>query len=239
MWVYSLHTQVDDMSHVRFALTALVVALLSGCASETLFQSNFDATPVGQPPATAQQVGTGAIGGPSGTVVVVAPPVQPSGHWLQISRPEGNDVSSFQGKLIGRPAQGTYTFTATMFMPSKAQTATVQFEPASNSVSDLNGFLHLDFTPDNSVRIDDIDGTAFGQFPRDQPFIVQVTLTIGVPSTAHIILSGAGASGDKTYQVLTPFNGPAQQFGAIRVWQGIPHTGAVDVTNIVVSKKKS
>ena len=227
------------MSHTRAVVMVMALAALSGCASETLFQSNFDATAVGQPPATAQQVGTATISGPANSVIVVAPPVQPSGRWLQISRPTGPDVSSFQGKLIRMPGQGTYTFTATMFMPQNSQTATVQFEPFSNSPSDLSGFLHLDFTPENNVRIDDIDSTRFGEFPRDQPFIVQVTLTIGLPSTAHIVLSGAGASGDKTYQVLTPFNGSAQQFGALRVWQGFPHTGAFDVTNIVVSKKKS
>lgn len=227
------------MSHVRAVVMVMALAVLSGCTSETLFQSNFDATSVGQPPATAQQVGTAAISGPANSVVVVAPPVQPSGRWLQISRPTGPDVSSFQGKLIRMPGQGTYTFTATMFMPQNSQTATVQFEPFGNSPSDLSGFLHLDFTPENNVRIDDIESSRFGEFPRDQPFIVQVTLTIGAPSTAHIVLSGTGASGDSTYQVLAPFNGRAQQFGAVRVWQGFPHTGAFDVTNIVVSKKKS
>jgi hypothetical protein len=227
------------MSHVRSVVIALALATLSGCASETLFQSNFDATSVGQPPASAQQVGTAAIDAPAESVIVVAPPVQPSGHWLQVSRPSGPAVSSFQGKLIRMPGQGTYTFSATMFMPTNSQTATVQFEPFINSPSDLSGFLHLDFTPQNNVRIDDIESTRFGQFPRDQPFIVQVTLTIGTTSTARIILSGADASGDTTYTLPAFFNNRAQQFGAVRVWQGIPHTGAFDVTNIVVSKKKS
>lgn len=227
------------MLHVRSMVMFLGLAMLSGCASETLFRSNFDTTPVGQPPAAAQAVGTAAISGPANSVVVVAPPVQPSGRWLQISRPTGPDVSSFQGKLIRQPGQGTYTFSATMFMPQNSQTATVQFEPFINSPSDLSGFLHLDFTPENNVRLDDNESTRFGEFPRDQPFIVQVTLTIGTSSTAHIILSGAGASGDKTYTLPGPFNNRAQQFGAIRVWQGFPHTGAFDVTNIVVSKKKS
>jgi len=228
------------MSHVRFVAIALVVAALSGCASETLFQSNFDATPVGQPPATAQKVGTGAVAAPTGSVIVVAPPVQPSGHWLQISRPSGPDVSSFQGKLIRMPGQGTYTFTATMFMPKNAQTATVQLESFGNSASDLSGFLHLDFTPENNVRINDNDSTRFGQFPRDQAFVVQITLTIAATTaTAHIILSGADASGDSNYAVPVPFINQAQQFGAIRVWQGFPHIGAFDVTNIVVTKKKT
>jgi hypothetical protein len=228
------------MPHVRSVAVFFAFAMLGGCTSETLFQSNFDATSVGQPPAAAQQVGTAAIDAPTGSVIVVAPPVQPSGHWLQISRPSGPAVSSFQGKLIRMPGQGTYTFTATLFMPKNAQTATVQLERFGNSVSDLSGFLHLDFTPENNVRINDDDGTRFGQFPRDQAFIVQITLTIApTTATAHIILSGADASGDSNYTVPIPFINQAQQFGAIRVWQGFPHIGGFDVTNIVVSKKKS
>jgi hypothetical protein len=223
----------------HFVVIAAFSSLLSGCAGETLFRSNFDATTVGQPPATAQTTGTGAVDGPSGSVTVVAPPVQPSGHWLRISRPNGPDVAGFQGKLVEMPGPGTYTFSATMFMPSDAQTATVQLEPFGNASYNLAGFLHLDFTPENNVRIDDNESTRFGHFPRDQPFIVQVTLTIGTTSSARIILSGADASGDTTYTVLGPFNNQAQLFGAIRVWQGFPHVGAFDVTNIVVTKKKT
>lgn len=73
--------------------------MLTGCATETLFRSNFDPTPVGQPPATVQDVGTAHIDGPPGSVIVIAPPVSPSGKWVQISRPNGPDVAGFQGKL--------------------------------------------------------------------------------------------------------------------------------------------
>ena len=58
---------------VRCGVLAAFLAL-GGCAPrETLFQSNFDATPVGQAPSSAQQVGTASIHGPGGSVVVVAP----------------------------------------------------------------------------------------------------------------------------------------------------------------------
>jgi hypothetical protein len=50
-------------------------------------------------------------------------------------------------------------------------------------------------------------------------------------------LSGTTASGDKDYTVLTPFQGMSHQFGAIRVWQGIPHTGAFQATNISVKRR--
>ena len=54
-----------------FCCLPLAVALtaLSGC--EALFQSNFDATPAGEPPAQIQATGTASVFGPPGSVVVV------------------------------------------------------------------------------------------------------------------------------------------------------------------------
>lgn len=212
--------------------------LLTSCATETLFRSNFDPTPIGQPPATVQDVGTANIHGPPGSVIVIAPPVLPSGKWVQISRPNGPDVVGFQGKLSQFRGDSVYTFSSTMFMASDSGVATIQFETFTNPVSSLQAFLHLDFTQDNQVRIDDNEGTKFGSFPRDQPFIVQVTLNINASaSTAHIVLSGANASGELDYTVLAPFQNLSRQFGAVRVWQGFPHTGAFDATNIAVTRR--
>lgn len=224
-------------SWVRAAPLAALL-LLTGCATETLFRSNFDPTPVGQPPATVQDVGTANIDGPPGSVIVIAPPVSPSGKWVQISRPNGPAVAGFQGKFSQFRGESVYTFSATMFMASGSGVATIQFEAFTNPVSSLQAFLHLDFTQDNRVRIDDDEGTKFGSFPRDQPFIVQVTLNINASaSTAHIVLSGAGASGDRNYTVIPPLQNLSRQFGAIRVWQGFPHTGAFDATNIAVTRR--
>jgi hypothetical protein len=206
--------------------------------TQTLFRSNFDPTSVGQPPAVGQDIGTAHVDGPAGSVIVVDPPVQPSGKWLQISRPNGPAVAGMQGKFSQFRGDGRYTFSATLFMPSGSQTATIQFESFTNAPSSLQAFLHLDFTPDNRVRIDDDDGTAFGIFPRNQPFIVQVTLNINATaSTAHIVLSGAGASGVRDHTVLAPLQGLSRQFGAIRVWQGFPHVGAFQATNIAVTRR--
>jgi hypothetical protein len=138
---------------VRIVLLA-ALCLLTGCARETLFRSNFDPTPVGQPPATVQDVGTVSIDGPPGSVVVIAPPVSPSGKWVQISRPIGPAVAALQGKFSQFRGDGVYTFSATMFMTSGSGVATIQFETFTNPVS----FLHLDFREDNKVRIDDNAG---------------------------------------------------------------------------------
>src|SRR5258706_14277422 len=53
-------------------LLCFLVALTTAgsCNSPTLFQSNFDATAVGQPPSAAQAVGTASVDGPEGSVLV-------------------------------------------------------------------------------------------------------------------------------------------------------------------------
>jgi hypothetical protein len=226
-------------TNINAALLAVCATalMLPGCG-ETLFRSNFDSTPVGQPPATTQSIGTAHVFGGPGGVIVIAPPVTPSGKWIQISRPTNPaDVVGMQGRMT-KSGEGEYTFSATMFMPTGAGVGTVQFEQSSNGPSDLGAFLHLDFMPDNTVRIDDDDATKFGSFQRNQPFIVQVTLRIGATaSTAHIALGGAFGSGEKDTTIQGPLQFQSRQFGAIRIWQGFPHTGAFDATNIAVTRR--
>ena len=159
---------------------------------------------------------------------------------MQITRPDGQPpapIAGLQGNFSQFRDDGVYTFTATLFMPSGSGLATIQFEPFNQPVSNLTNFLHIDFTQDNHVRIDDNDGTKFGSFPRDQPFIVQVTLNINASPTAHIVLSGAGASGQADYSILSALRPLARQFGAIRIWMGFPWTGRFQATNIVVKRQ--
>jgi hypothetical protein len=54
---------------------------------------------------------------------------------------------------------------------------------------------------------------------------VQVTLTINATPTAHILLSGAGAAGERDYTILPPYVPLARQYGAVRLWMGYPWTG--------------
>jgi hypothetical protein len=224
----------------RFGLGALPLMLLSGCGQQTLFQSNFGLTAVGQPPASSQTVGTAAVAGPPGSVVAVASPVQSGGRWLQIARPaDPSSIVAFQGTLSQFAGDGSYTTTATLFIPSGQAVASLQFEqfgqPVGNS---FNGFMHLDFLRDGTVRIDDRAETVFGTFPHDQPFIVQVTLAINATPTAHIVLAGAGANGQADYKILPPYVPMARQFGAVRLWMGTPWAGPYDTTNIVVTKAR-
>ena len=219
-------------AYARVASIGALV-LITGCTKETLFQSNFDPTPVGQPPSTMQAVGTATIDGPPGSVIVVAPPVTPSGKWVQINRPNGPNVAGFQGKFSQFRGDSVYTVSTIMFLTPTSGVATIQFETFTNP----QAFLHLDLMPDNQVRIDDDESTKFGSFPRNQPFIVQATLNINPSaSTVNIVLSGAGASGQRNYTVLSPLQMLSRQFGAVRIWQGFPNTGAFDATTIVVTR---
>lgn len=213
----------------------LTVLLSAGCSSETLFRSNFDSTPNEQPPTTAE-IGTVKT---AGAVTVVAPPVLPSGKWVQMTRPAADTApASFQGNLKEVRGEGRYTFSAAVFMPSSSTgVATIQFERQNQPLSSITNFLHLDLMPNNTVRIDDFSGTEFGTFPRDKPFIVQVTLDIDTTPTAHIVLSGDGASGTADHTILPPNVPMARQFGAVRLAMAFPHLGTLQATNIAVTRR--
>ena len=211
--------------------------LFTSCSNETLFQSNFDSTPVNDPPAHNQQVGTINIDGPSGAAKIIASPIDASGRWVQVTRANGQQsVSGIQcnfSKFIG---DGKYTFSSLLFIPSGSGLVTIQFEPFGQPVGTYLNFLHIDFTQDNKVRIDDNDDTKFGSFPHNQSFIVQVTLDINATEPkVNIVLSGAGASGEKDYTIAAPFRTLAHQFGAVRLWMGFPWTGNFAANTIVVT----
>jgi hypothetical protein len=147
---------------------------------KTLFSSNFDPTPDGDPPSTVQAVGTARVEGRPRSVIVIDPPFVHTNKWVRISRPTGPEAASVVGVLTEVHGDGVYSFSAAMFMPAGSGVASISFETT------VQEFLHLDFMPDNKVRIDDIDTTEFGSFPRDQVFLVQVTLNISAAqSTAH------------------------------------------------------
>jgi hypothetical protein len=221
----------------------VVLMLLTGCATKTLFESSFDPNVVGQPPSQAQAVGTANV---SGSVVVVGPPVVPSGKWVEMSRPitqpdqPPSPLAIFQGNFIQSQGAGTYYFSAFLYIPSgSSNIATIQFDQFGWQVSDVTGgFLHLDLLQDGTARIDDNSNTIFGVFPHNQVFIVQVTLNINSTApTAHIVLSGAGASGETDYAIIPAFRQRAQNFGAVKLWMGFPWTGKFDATQIVVTYK--
>ena len=169
-----------------------------------------------------------------------------SARWVQVSRPNDPvNIVVFQGNFSQVGGDGSYTFDATLFIPTGQQVASVQFEQFNQPVANsFNGFLHLDFLQNGTIRIDDRADKVFGTFPHNQPFIVQVTLNINAAPTAHIVLAGAGTSGQTDYTILQgpPFP-DARQFGAVRLWMGCRigsvrcyqyrcHKGAINAPNL-------
>jgi len=234
--------RISGMKRVLLLCFLMALTTAGNCNTTTLFKSNFDATALNQPPSATQEVGTASFSGPPGGILVAAAPpnAAPPAKWLQIIRPNNQaQVSSFQGKLAKPPGNGSYVFSSALFVPNgNVGPVTIQFEQFTQTVDNPVGFLHFDFLPDGHVRIDDDANTTFGTFPLNQVFLVQVTLNLNAPSaTAHIILSGAGASGEADRNIPPPFSQQAQQFGAVRLWIGFPNTGRFHAQNVVVSRK--
>ena len=214
--------------------------LLAACSGETLFQSGFASYETHTPPIGPEKVGTTAVDPVSDQYVWVA---NSTDNTVLITR-EFGAMPVPRAALLCNFAQfrgdGTYLFSTILYMRTGTGAATIQFEPFNQQVGSYeNGFLHLDLMPDNTVRIDDDDATKFGTFPRDQSFVVQVTLKINPTPTAHIVLSGAGASGEKDYTILPPYVPLARQYGAVRLWMGEPWTGFFTATDIVVTFNRS
>ena len=220
-------------------ITLSACSLLAGCSHETLFQSDFGKHATHSPPIGAQKVGATEVD-----------PVSDQYVWatgangaVWITRADHVDPvprAALLCKFAQFKGDGTYVFSTVLYMRNGTGAATIQFEPFDQQIGRYgDGFLHLDLMPDNTVRIDDNDAIKFGTFPRNQEFIVQVTLNINATPTAHIVLSGAGASGEKDYTILPPYVPRARQYGAVRLWIGSPAAGFFTATNIVVTRKPS
>jgi hypothetical protein len=223
-----------DHSSILAVAVVFAAASLTGCTNHALFQSNFDASAIGQPPAQVQTVGTVASGG--GLVVVAAAPAQaqPSGKWVQITRSSPSELPGLLCTLSGPGGPGKYEISATLFIAAGAGAVSLQLEPGSGP-TELANFLHLDFV-DDTVRLDDDANVKFGTFPHNKPFIVQVTLNTTPPSpSAHIVLGGDGASGVMDYALRPRFPPVSRELDGVRFYMGSPHMGTFFVTNVVAS----
>lgn len=213
--------------------------LLPGCASTTVFQATFNSDSIGSPPSPNQDVGTVGLDEGAGTVRVGPPPSNATTNWVQISHPTAqSNQTAMQGKFAQFRGDGTYGLLAVLFIPTGCGVVTLQFEPFQNSPTVYANFMHLDFMPNNTVRVDD-GGTVFGTFPRDRFFTVSVTLNIASSSSkAELRLFGNGASGQLDVNVDPVLQGAARRFGAVRFWMGSQHTGRFEVDQIIVTHKK-
>ena len=238
---------IDKISRFPYRALPLVLLLTTGCASTTLFQSNFDATPINQPPAQTQAVGTATT---EGSVVVATLPDTPSVRGVRLDPINSpNSPTALHCNLVPHPANGTYVFSTVLYLPSKSGgILTIWFDRAPALVSPLRKskaafgggqpFMHLDFLR-NGIRIDDDNSTIFGNFPRDQVFIVQVTLNINASTSADIVLSGAGASGQAHRNLSAGLPPNPLQFEAVRIWTVLTADNQTFyAANVVVTRKQ-
>jgi hypothetical protein len=215
---------------------------LAGCASTTLFQSSFNAQPIGSPPAAAQAVGTlQLVDGAPGSIVIVGPVPGSSEHWMQVSRPSLPNntapISMMQGTFAQTFPDGNYGFLGALFIPSGSGLASVEFDTSPGGSPAAASFLHLDFLQDGSIRFDDDPAVTFGHFPHDQFFTLSVPIEVTASSAvAHVTLFGTSTSGG-TFDYPIKHPSFARQYGAIRLWMGVPWTGSFDATDLVVTRK--
>lgn len=213
------------------------LAIASGCASTTLFQSNFNTNAVGAAPAHVQAVGTIDVAGASNSVLIVAPPAGATEHWTKISR-AGKDapVNTMLCNFSSVQGPGTYSLVAAAFIPTGSGLATIEFDTSPSGAPPNIGFMHLDFMQDGTVRMDDDATQIWGTYAHDQAFDVSVTLDItATTAVAHLSLLGGGASGTKDYNV--PLGKFANQLGAVKIYMGSPWQGSFDITDIIVTKR--
>lgn len=237
-------------THLRQLLvssTGVAVLLwLVGCASETLFQSGFNASPLNGPPAAMQTVGTATTGG---SVITVAQTTNPAEHWVRIARQAGNTdaIGSFYGHFSRAGADGHYGMVMAIKVGSDIVgnadmgSASVEIRPEP---TDLPYLLHLDFLPKqpagHMIRINDDPAQTFGTIAADQPFNLSVGIDVhGSTATASVTLIGPGASNDSFKEnIALPNPRQAGPLGAIKLWMGWPWGGHFDATDLIVTYKQ-
>jgi hypothetical protein len=221
------------------ASASLLAMCLTGCGT-SVFQSSFNSNPVGGTPSPNQATGTIQVSGGPGAVTIVSAPPNNTGNWAQIQRRGAQDqVATMQCNFAKFQQDGTYSMLAVMFIPSSSGLATVEFDTSPQGGPPSQGFLHLDFMQNNTVRINDDNSREFGHFPRDQAFTLAANLAISSSAaTAHIDLLGT-ASGSQDINLVTSTTPLflARQFGAVKFFMGFPWTGSFDVTDIVITRK--
>lgn len=221
---------------LKSAALLVVLFSLASCSSTTVLLANFNVEPVGAPPALNQPTGTVTFSDGSGTVRVAASPVpSDTGHWLRISHPtQPAPETVMRASFDSFHGTGHYGLLAAMFIPSGTGAVTLQLEPFSGSIASSPDFLHLDFMPENNVRLNDNNADRFGTFPRDQSFVVSIQVdTTVTPAKATIALLGAGTSGNRTVDLPSL----ATQFGAVRVWMGFQWQGSFFIDDLIVSRR--
>jgi hypothetical protein len=140
-------------------ITLTVFLLIAGCPSPTtrsVLVATFNADATGSPPSPNQTVGTVAVAKGPGTVLVVGPLPNARGKQVQISHPVAGDaMTGLQGVFSQPYSPGTYGLLAVLYIPRGCGLVTLSFETNDSTVTNPVYFMHMDFMPTDTVRIDD------------------------------------------------------------------------------------
>lgn len=221
------------------ALLALLLSLVA-CNSTTVLLANFNAEPLNAPPAANQPTGTVEFSDGAGSVRVVASPDPGvTNNLLRIAHPtQPAPETVMRAQFDTFHGTGRYGLLASVFIPSGTGAVTLDLESFNGSINSAAQFLHLDFMPENNVRLNDDNANRFGTFPRNRTFVVSIQVDTTVsPFKATITLLGAGGAASGSKDVTLP--AIANQFGAVRFWMGFQWTGQFFVDDIVVTRRNS
>jgi hypothetical protein len=206
-WILSLGYNITLRGRIVFIKAPVI-----------LFESNFETTPALHPPNPVQAVGTSKF---NGAIEVITPTFVHTGNWLQVGPFTAQGGAMFTGVFKEAPGLGVYVFTAMMFVSSKSTAANIGF---NSSVG--QEFLNLTFKGDGRVYFS-IEPTSC-TFPHDQPFVLQVTLTVTTASaTVRVAVGGSVAN----------FPLPSNPFTVAQVtfYTEAGDVGAFDVTGVLVT----
>jgi hypothetical protein len=219
-----------------------VVLLSAACSSTTVLLANFNAESLGGPPAATQPTGTLEFKDGAGSVRVVSPPTGDNvgKQWLRVSHPTVGP-SAVETVMRARfdtfHGAGKYNLVAAVFIPTGTGAVSLDLETINGSITSSPNFLHLDFMPENNVRLNDNDGDRFGSFPRDTSFVLTILVdsTVAPPTVRISLLGGGGATGQRDL-VLPSIAG---SFGAVRWWIGFQWKGEFFIDDVLVTKQSS
>jgi hypothetical protein len=215
-WILSLGYNITLRGRIVFTKTPVI-----------LFESNFESTAANHQPSPVQAVGTAAFNGPN---LVISPTFPHTGNWLRVG-PLSQAGGTFSGIFIEAPTgPGVYTMSAMMFMSSKNSKSGESAESyiSFNSNAEPNpSFLTLLFADNNQVQDGGLSPTGC-TFPRDQPFPIQITLTVAAgPAKAKIEVAGTVANYTLNQDVFS--------FSSISFAQQNAGGSGFDVTDILVT----
>jgi hypothetical protein len=219
---------------LKTAALLLVVLALAACNSTTVLNAAFNAEPVGTPPAATQPIGFIELRPGSGTITMAPSPTGSGNPWVRFNHPtQPAPETVMRARFDSFHGTGKYNVLCAMFIPSDTGAVTVNLETFAGSIDTAGDFLHLDFMPENNVRINDDNANRFGSFPRNQSFVLSIAVDTTVnPPTARVALLGGSASGQKDVTLPAFSTG----FGAVRVWMGFQWTGPFFIDDLLVTR---